>query len=329
MALYTVTIRHPNGNAGLITVRNAADIYGGQVGVLRNGTVFTGDLDFRENGDIWAKITVNPIEPALEGYYCAVKYGPKIFGQWTPVSAPPIPETDKFARLFHCSQTSVTGYKTYMHWRFGNTNSGIGLPSCFKYPFAKETYLRPTREMEEWWFGLLKQASQDTMTGAQLETAWRNLVNPKKAFTNNRDLSAWGYRINGNQLRMEPIICTGATVKLRGEPFLKDGIYWQSFEIIDMLKGGWRDMTLDSHWWLIQAATNSLNVPGGEIIDPFPKMSGNRMTPHFLWGLGTDIGYLPAAWFEPLPADIAKRAYPYWKSGSVSDIGRFDERTFQ
>lgn len=242
------------------------------------------------------------------------------------IPPPPPTEPAKFARLLHCSQTSVTQYKTYMNWRFGNNKPGAGDPSCFKYPFAKENYLRPTREMEDWWFGLLEQAAQNTMTAAQLEIAWKNLVNPKKAFTNNRDLEVWGYRINGKQMRMEPIICTGATVKLRGDPFLRDGIYWQSFEVIDMLKKDWRNMTLDSHWWLIQAATNSLNVPGGEIIDPFPKMAGNRMTPYFLWGLATDTGYLPAAWFESI-AGLTKRAYPYLKSGSVADIERFADRT--
>lgn len=239
---------------------------------------------------------------------------------------PPTEEPPRFARLLHCSQTSITQYKTYMNWRFGNNKPGAGDPSCFKYPFKDENYLRPTREMEDWWYSLLEQAAQNSMTEAQLGTAWRNLINPKKAFTNNRDLDVWGYRINGKQLRMEPIICTGATVKLRGDPFLKSGIYWQSFEVIDMLKSGWRNMTLDSHWWLIQAATNSLNVAGGEIIDPFPKMAGNRMTPYFIWGLGTDTGYLPAAWFEPI-AGLTKRAYPYWKTGSVADIDRFADRT--
>src|SRR5687767_15934365 len=112
MALYTVTIRHPNGNAGLVTVRSAPDIYGSQVGILRNGTVFTGDLDFRENGEVWCKIIANPIDTLTEGYYAALKYGTKIFASWITVDT--LPATDRFARVFHCSQTSVTQYKTYM-----------------------------------------------------------------------------------------------------------------------------------------------------------------------------------------------------------------------
>lgn len=242
-----------------------------------------------------------------------------------------VPEVvEKYARIKHCSQSSVTDYKTYMNWRFGNTRVGAGDPSVFKYPFYQETYFRPTREQEDWWYERLVEASQGTMTPAQLDPAWRNLVNPKKAFTNNRDLTVWGYRINGKQLRLEPVIATGATVKLIGSPYIKNGVEWQSFEIIDMLKSDWRNMTIASHWWLIQSATNSLNITGGERIDPFPKMVGDRMTPYFLWGLGTNVGYLPSGWFEPLPDDLAKPAYPYWKSTSqVADIDRFDPRTFQ
>src|SRR5688500_4800060 len=45
---------------------------------------------------------------------------------------PPEETPPRFARLLHCSQTSVTQYKTYMDWRFGNNNPGIGLPACFK-----------------------------------------------------------------------------------------------------------------------------------------------------------------------------------------------------
>ena len=318
MKIYNVIIQHPNGSLGTVTIRDDDHITGNEVGRLRNGDKFQATLDFRDNGEVWATFVGDLNKHA------ALKYGTKIFAFWSLAGEPA-----KFARLLHCSQTSVTQYRTYMNWRFGNNKPGFGDPSCFKYPFLRETYLRPTLEMEKWWFGLLQQASQNSMTPAQLEVAWKNLVNPKKAFTNNRDLEVWGYRINGKQMRMEPIICTGATVKLRGGQFLKDGIYWQSFEVIDMLKKDWRTMTLDSHWWLIQAATNSLNVPGGEIIDPFPKMAGNRMTPYFLWGLGVDTGYLPAAWFQPLPDDLVKRAYPYWNSGSVADIDRFDERTVE
>ena len=238
----------------------------------------------------------------------------------------------QFARVRHCSQSPVTEYRTYMDWRFGNRTMGANDPSCFKYPFENETYLRPTQEQEDWWYERLVESSHyagGEMSQEQLDAAWKNLVNPKKAFTNNRDLDVWGYRINGRQLRMEPVVCTGATVKLIDTPFLWNGQYWQKFEVIDMASDDWRGMTIESHWWLIQAATSSLNTASAEQVNPFPKMQGDRMTPYILWGWGVSEAYLPAGWFEPLPADLAKPAYPYLGTWAVVDLNRFDERTIQ
>lgn len=227
---------------------------------------------------------------------------------------------DNFARVRHCSETPVTDHRTYMDWRFGNDKVGASDPACFKYPFKNETYLRSTLEMEDWWFDRLREASGNYMTPEQLETAWRNLVNPKKAFTNNRDLTVWGWRINGKPLRLEPIICTGATIKLIGPKYKKsDGFEYQNFEIIDFLKDDWKTMTIKSHPWLIQPATNSINIVGGERIDPFPKMNFDRMTPYFLWGLGTNQGTLRADWFEP----VAMTSYPYKPFRVTGDVNRW------
>ena len=233
----------------------------------------------------------------------------------------------QFARVRHCSQSKATGYRTYMDWRFGNKTIGANDPSCFKYPFANETYLRLSREQEDWWYERLVESAAGMMTQAQLDAAWRNLVNPKKAFTNNRDLNVWGYRINGTQLRLEPVICTGATVKITGS-YTKQGVDYLKFATLDMATDAWRTVTLDQ-FWIVQPATSSWNTVNGEQINPFPKMAGNRLTPYFLWTLGTSEASLPAAWFEPLPADLVKPAYPYWKTWGVADVGRFDERTIQ
>lgn len=241
----------------------------------------------------------------------------------------------QFARVRHCSQSKATGYRTYMDWRFGNKNVGANDPSCFKYPFANERYLflNPTREF--WWYDRLVEASQGSMTSEQIRIAWKNLVQPDKAFTNDRQSDyGLGYILNepGHtaQLRLEPVICTGMTVKLAGESYAKgDGYQWQNFEVIDMLKDDYKSMTLESHWWLIGAATSSINIVGGEQVNPWPKMNGSRMTPYFLWGLGTNVGSIRADWLEPLPADLVKPAYPYLKTWGVADVVRFDERTMQ
>jgi len=241
----------------------------------------------------------------------------------------------QFARVLHCSQSKATGYRTYMDWRFGNKNVGANDPSCFKYPFANERYLFLNPTQEFWWYDRLIEASQGSMSAAELRSAWRNLVRPDKAFTNNKsDDYGMGYILNESghpgMLRLEPVICTGMTVKLVGESYPKgDGYQWQNFEVIDMLKDDYKSMTLESHWWLIGAATSSINIIGGEQVNPWPKMNGSRMTPYFLWGLGTNVGSIRADWLEPLPADLVKAAYPYWKTWGVADVGRFDERTIQ
>lgn len=238
----------------------------------------------------------------------------------------------QFARVRHCSQSPVTGYRTYMDWRFNNKSEGANDPSCFKYPFANERYLFLDPSREFWWYDRLVEASQGTMTAAQLKSAWRNLVKPDKAFTNNRsDDYGMGYILNEadhpGKLRLEPVICTGTTVKLVGEPYAKgDGYMWQNFEIIDMLKDDYQSMMLESHWWLIGAATSSRNVAGGEQVNPWPLTNGSRITPYFLWGLGTNVGSIRAEWLEPLPADIAKAAYPYLNTWAVADLNRFDLR---
>ncbi len=252
-------------------------------------------------------------------------------------------QSTNFARVKHCSQTSATfdsehpnGHQTFMEWRFDNSNIGANDPTAFKYPFENETYLRLSREQEDWWHGLCEESArfgmpdgQSSMTPAQIESMWRNTVNPKKAFTNNRDLNVWGYRINGTQLRLEPVICTGATVKLIGGEFDWNGRKWRKFEVIDMAGDEWRNMTIATHWHLIQPATSSWNTVKGEQINPFPLTAGSRMTPYFLWGIGTKEAYLPSAWFEPLPDDLVKPAYPYWKTWAVADAARWDERTMQ
>lgn len=253
-----------------------------------------------------------------------------------------VENTSQFMRVKHCSQSPVTDFKRYMNWREGGggnpiTEVGRGLPSCFKYQFANERYLflDPTREF--WWYDRLVEASQGSMSAAELRSAWRNLVRPDKAFTNNKSEDyGMGYILNEaghpGMLRLEPVICTGMTVKKVGEKYPKgDGHEYQNFEIIDMLKNDYQSMTIESHWWLIGAATNSVNTDtvNAEKVDPFPLMAGGRMTPYFLWGLGTTVGTIRADWLEPLPADLVKPAYPYWKTWAVADVGMFDERTIQ
>jgi len=84
-------------------------------------------------------------------------------------------------------------------------------------------------------------------------------------------------------------------------------------------------MTIASHWWLIQPATNSLNIDyvNGERIDPFPKNNG-YMTPYFLWGNGTNVASIRVDWLEYIDYEIDKGIYPYKDTSYlVMDAGRW------
>lgn len=275
-------------------------------------------------------------------------YTIKVFDDGSILHSQPAIEPE-YGIVLHCSQTTVTttpshpeGYQRYMNWRGGANDNpitaiGRGLPSCFKYHFQNEKYLFLDEARERWWFELLRQSLQwgraDTVLDSEVRVAWDNLVQPDKAFTNVKgDFYGLGYIIKSpdhpGKLRLEPIICTGATIKLIGKKYLKgDGFYYQNFEVIDILTDEYKTVTLDK-FWLVQPATNSVNVDtvNKEKIDPFPKMAGNRMTPHFLWGMGTKIGTIRADWIKPLTYKVTKPAYPYMPFQTVADTDRFDLR---
>jgi len=269
-----------------------------------------------QNPGLWIKTS--------EGGYVAMYYNGTTRVQTSTLERP------KFARVRHFSESTVYGGLNYMAGRLGNFRDGANDPSCFKYPFKNETYLTLDLARERWWYDRLVEASEGSMTNTQLMAAWKNLTMPKKAFTNNRDLSVQGLIVGSKPLRLEPVICTGATVMLVGDPYRKgDGHMYQNFRVIDMLKNDYKNMTWATHWWLIQAATSSVSIGTTgkkERINPFPKMNGDRDTPYFLWAKGTDIAYIRADWLEPLPDDLIKPAYPYLPYRSRGGTERFDLR---
>jgi len=151
---------------------------------------------------------------------------------------------------------------------------------------------------------------------------------PDKAFANHKPKTdpVWGYILNSGPIRPGAIISTGATIKLIGEKYPRgDGYEWKNFEVIDVKKDDWKTMTIESHWWLIQPATNSLNIDkvNGERIDQFPKNNG-YMTPYFLWGNGTHIASIRVDWLEYIDYEIDKPLYPYLDTSYlVMDAGRW------
>lgn len=243
------------------------------------------------------------------------------------ITPPPTPDSFQFARVRHFSQSPVEDYLNYMAGRLGNFRDGANDPSCFKYPFKGETYLYLTYAQELWWYNRLVESAAGSMTKAQLLVAWKNLVMPKKAFTNNRDLSVEGLILGSQPLRLEPVICTGATIKIFGNPYRKgDGFWYRNFEVIDMTKQYYKDLTWANAWWLIQPATSSVSIGTTgrkERINPFPKMAGDRDTPYFLWGKNTTLAYIREDWLDVLAFTPSKPEYPYMPYRTRGGVERF------
>src|SRR5688572_15290589 len=90
-----------------------------------------------------------------------------------------------YARVLHCSQSPYTGYQRYMKWRGFVNTPGKGDPSVFKY-INRSPLVYLTKPLQEWIFGLIREASEGVMTEAELKKAWENLTAWKKAFNNKR-----------------------------------------------------------------------------------------------------------------------------------------------
>lgn len=223
----------------------------------------------------------------------------------------------QYARVRHCSESPVTGYRRYMTWRGFVETTGKGDPSVFQITQIPDTgviYLTPT--MQRWIFGLLKESAWGTMTEAQLLKAWENLTAWNKAFTNKkgREQGFADYILHVNETSSQglgyvPVIATGATVRKVGKPFVKYGKTLQGIACLDVTKPETYKATIADNWDVIFPATNSLNLDNQkERIDPFPKMYNDRDTPWPLLGNGTDVLYIESGWLEdcgPFPQ------YPY------------------
>lgn len=251
-----------------------------------------------------------------------------------------VPEQPIFARVRHCSQSPYTGLKRYMTWRGFVEGTGRGDPSVFKYINRSElVYL--TKPLQEWIFGLIREASEGTMTEEELRLSWKNLTAWNKAFTNKkgREQGYADYILHVNEgarrgLGCEGVIATGATVLLKGDPYWgrENGgpMEYQDFEVLDVLDPATLKTTWATHWWVIMAATNSVNLDNRkERIDPFPKMKDDRDTPWPLMGVGTTTGTIQRSWLEVLPNDLTKPAYPYMPYRSKGGTNRFDMRNMQ
>jgi hypothetical protein len=90
--LYEVTIQHPLGRLGSVTVRSASAVNAPEVGRLAHGDILTCTLDFLDDGVIWATIADFKRVPHYQGGHFALvfpgTFGLKTFGTYKLVDHP-------------------------------------------------------------------------------------------------------------------------------------------------------------------------------------------------------------------------------------------------
>lgn len=302
------------------------------IGLLSQTTAVSGEVVFIRNepGDIWMKLT----NTKYAGGWIALSYNGKVFVDDLPLDpdlpAPPV----RFARVRHCIQSPVTGYRRYMDWR-GFT--GKGDPSVFKGIATKTT--KPiflTKALQQWIFSQIVLSAEGHMTLQQMEKVWENLTAWNKAFTNKggREQGYADYILHVNEnarqgLRAENIMGTGATLKLAGREYKLYGEWVQDYYVADVLDPGTLLTNFKDDFWLFYAAPNSVNIgPIDERIDPFPKMYNDWDTYWPLMGYGVKTQTIKRDWLEVLDFEVVKGMYPYmpWRArgGAVDD--RWDLR---
>jgi len=172
----------------------------------------------------------------------------------------------------------------------------------------------------QWWmYSLFEECAPDTFTEDDIKKCWRNTMMGAKAFTNK---TAWdnGFRDvvlgenmgNPEGFKLQPTICHGATVKVLRPLFWKAQMWQAEIEVLDVLDPSIVNRTYKDNRWLIFPAINwyRFPLPYGRA-DPFPLL-GEKDVPIPLLGIGTNKGYMDAAWLRFLAPGEVIPANPYW-----------------
>lgn len=332
---FSTKIKLPKGSSH-VTIRKSMGVFPNDyISQLLDGEAISGEVFFSENW-IWMKLS--------EGRWIALRDGKgKVFVENLPNNPDAPTPPRKFAFVQHCSQSKLAAYKNYMDWRGFR---GVGDPSCYQWISTRTTKpISLTREMQELIYSFNVESSQNTMSENELKNNWRNLTAWNKAYTNkgnnkNDDHPTHAdYILNiGTNLRQgivaQPVLPTGATIELVGDPYKKYGVMCQDFKVLDMLNPNSYNATWHTHWQYVVAATNSVraeydnagnlkpNINGKrELIDPFPKMRGDRTTFWLLMGLGTNIQTTYADGLLYLDFEPERPLYPYtYRDRNIGDF---------
>lgn len=178
-----------------------------------------------------------------------------------------------------------------------------GLPATAR--FLDDTLVLMTRDIQFWMHEMCWSRSP-SMTEEDAKKSWRSLMTNDRFITNfagnwtNADYVN-GTLLNKEAMRLQPMTCGGAILKIIGETRIA-GEDCYIFEAIDCF-GDYRSYTPETHPYLFYRPNNSVRV---EILDslgnwtgkyrenkadPFPQYKDNSIIPVF--AVGRSENYLP------------------------------------
>jgi hypothetical protein len=195
-----------------------------------------------------------------------------------------------------------------------------GDPSVFKLnSTSTDRAVHLTPDIEWWMFNLLRQSSKGMLLTSQVKTAYKNMLQGQKAFTN---FAGWsdGYQsvvlnmnIGAEPQRLMLAMANGATIRVLGDKIKRGGQWCYPFEVMNAQDKNTLNRTLKDSWWLMMPATNSTVEPAPEgTVNNFPYF-GNYDAIIPMLANNTTVGYIQAEWVEFL-GNITQPVYPYYRS---------------
>jgi len=244
------------------------------------------------------------------------------------VETPPPPDTlyPYYAQIKnHCEWTKDLGLPIQSYLEYTNPKKTWeqlpnGLPAVGQLvQTSKQKPVVMTKAIQQWAFQILWNYAPEDFTRADVVKVWRNLYEGMKAFTNK---TGWdnGYRdwiqelnLNKEDMKLQPAISHGATVKVKRAPFNMYGLLTVEIECMDAFDPSIFSKNPRTHPHLFFPAVNWNKSPAphghGE---PFPKMEErDQFIP--LLGNHTTSCYMPLSWVRFLKPDTAIPVNPYWQ----------------
>jgi hypothetical protein len=173
-------------------------------------------------------------------------------------------------------------------------NLARGLPATVPLtpPPVESLYVNLTPQLQDFWKGLLKKAAPH-FTADQIERAYGHLTTADRAFTNK------------DSLRLQIMLCAGATVHVIGEQFRYYGSWFYPIRTIpardfDAEMGAYYlDMPMPNPCMFYAVNSTKERLPDGSSMDePFPQLGGRDVPVPILSNAG--ISWLPAEWVKEL-----------------------------